>query len=168
MAGVNAALHPHAELDEPLPGKQTVATAQAVPRPEHAGSRGDAGVTRRSWRPQAHTPRIQRPSHHDWEGFNEEVGGPGVLAVEGLAKSYRGRAVVQDAGLYVRNGEAVGLLGPNGAGKTTIFYMITGLVPADHGRIYARRRRHHRACRCTGAPASASATCRRKPRSSAA
>ena len=32
-------------------------------------------------------------------------------------------------------GEAVGLLGPNGAGKTTVFYMITGLVPADAGRI---------------------------------
>ena len=62
-------------------------------------------------------------------------GGKGVLAVEGLAKSYRGRAVVQDAGLYVRNSEAVGLLGPNGAGKTTIFYMITGLVKADRGQI---------------------------------
>jgi lipopolysaccharide export system ATP-binding protein len=37
--------------------------------------------------------------------------------------------------LVVRNGEAVGLLGPNGAGKTTIFYMITGLVPVDRGRI---------------------------------
>jgi len=43
--------------------------------------------------------------------------------------------VVQDAGLAVRNGEAVGLLGPNGAGKTTIFYMITGLVAPDRGRI---------------------------------
>jgi lipopolysaccharide export system ATP-binding protein len=63
------------------------------------------------------------------------AGGVGVLHVEGLAKSYRGRAVVQDAGLMVRNGEAVGLLGPNGAGKTTIFYMITGLVAADRGRI---------------------------------
>lgn len=62
-------------------------------------------------------------------------GAEGLLAVEGLAKSYRGRQVVQDAGLLVRNGEAVGLLGPNGAGKTTIFYMITGLVAADRGRI---------------------------------
>ncbi|WP_460448544.1 LPS export ABC transporter ATP-binding protein [Alsobacter sp. SYSU BS001988] len=64
-----------------------------------------------------------------------DEGGPGVLVVRGLAKSYRGRAVVQDAGLTVRHGEAVGLLGPNGAGKTTIFYMITGLVQADRGRI---------------------------------
>jgi lipopolysaccharide export system ATP-binding protein len=62
-------------------------------------------------------------------------GGPGVLAVRGLQKSYRGRTVVHDAALNVRNGEAVGLLGPNGAGKTTIFYMITGLVSADRGTI---------------------------------
>ncbi len=62
-------------------------------------------------------------------------GGPGILAVKGLQKSYRSRTVVHDAGLNVRAGEAVGLLGPNGAGKTTIFYMITGLVSADRGVI---------------------------------
>ena len=69
----------------------------------------------------------------DNDGF--VLGGPGVLAVWGLEKSYRSRRVVQDAGLHVRRGEAVGLLGPNGAGKTTIFYMITGLVAADRGMI---------------------------------
>jgi lipopolysaccharide export system ATP-binding protein len=63
------------------------------------------------------------------------IGGPGVLAVSGLRKSYGGRTVVTEASLFVRQGEAVGLLGPNGAGKTTIFYMITGLVPADLGVI---------------------------------
>nr|WP_112662146.1 LPS export ABC transporter ATP-binding protein [Microvirga flavescens] len=62
-------------------------------------------------------------------------GGPGILAVKGLQKSYRGRTVVHEAALNVRAGEAVGLLGPNGAGKTTIFYMITGLVSADRGVI---------------------------------
>ena len=62
-------------------------------------------------------------------------GGPGILAVKGLQKSYRNRTVVHEAGLNVRAGEAVGLLGPNGAGKTTIFYMITGLVSADRGVI---------------------------------
>ncbi|KQT61721.1 LPS export ABC transporter ATP-binding protein [Methylobacterium sp. Leaf456] len=62
-------------------------------------------------------------------------GGQGVLYVQGLRKSYGARTVVHEAGLTVRNGEAVGLLGPNGAGKTTIFYMITGLVPADRGFI---------------------------------
>lgn len=63
------------------------------------------------------------------------IGGPGILAVGGLRKSYGARNVVSEASLYVRNGEAVGLLGPNGAGKTTIFYMITGLVGADMGVI---------------------------------
>ncbi len=63
------------------------------------------------------------------------IGGPGVLAVSGLRKSYGGRVVVSDASLHLRQGEAVGLLGPNGAGKTTIFYMITGLVAADLGTI---------------------------------
>ncbi|WP_441479936.1 LPS export ABC transporter ATP-binding protein [Bosea sp. 2KB_26] len=63
------------------------------------------------------------------------IGGPGILAVSGLRKSYGGRTVVSEASLYVRQGEAVGLLGPNGAGKTTIFYMVTGLVPADLGVI---------------------------------
>ena len=64
-----------------------------------------------------------------------EGGGPGILNVRGLRKSYGARTVVHEAGLTVRNGEAVGLLGPNGAGKTTIFYMITGLVSADRGSI---------------------------------
>jgi lipopolysaccharide export system ATP-binding protein len=59
----------------------------------------------------------------------------GYLAVHGVEKSFAGRKVVRGASLYVRQGEAVGLLGPNGAGKTTVFYMITGLIKADHGRI---------------------------------
>jgi lipopolysaccharide export system ATP-binding protein len=58
-----------------------------------------------------------------------------VLAAEALGKTYGRRKVVTDVSLHVRRGEAVGLLGPNGAGKTTVFYMITGLVPADQGRI---------------------------------
>ena len=53
----------------------------------------------------------------------------------GLQKSYKGRQVVQNVNLGVRRGEAVGLLGPNGAGKTTSFYMITGLVRPDAGKI---------------------------------
>ena len=59
----------------------------------------------------------------------------GVLAVHNLGKAYRTRRVVQDVSIAVRRGEAVGLLGPNGAGKTTVFYMITGLVRPDKGRI---------------------------------
>ena len=61
--------------------------------------------------------------------------GQGVLATFGLVKSYGGRRVVNDVSIDLERGEAVGLLGPNGAGKTTVFYMITGLIRADSGRI---------------------------------
>jgi lipopolysaccharide export system ATP-binding protein len=57
------------------------------------------------------------------------------LAAHAVEKTFGNRKVVKGASLYVRRGEAVGLLGPNGAGKTTIFYMITGLIKADVGRI---------------------------------
>ncbi len=59
----------------------------------------------------------------------------GLLSVHGVEKSFVGRKVVKKVSLHLRKGEAVGLLGPNGAGKTTVFYMITGLIKADQGRI---------------------------------
>jgi len=62
-------------------------------------------------------------------------GGPGWLTVVDVKKSYRSRMVVKGVSLETGRGEAVGLLGPNGAGKTTVFYMVTGLVPADAGRV---------------------------------
>ena len=58
-----------------------------------------------------------------------------ILTASNLAKSYRGRPVVRDVSLEISSGQIVGLLGPNGAGKTTCFYMIVGIVVADHGRI---------------------------------
>ncbi len=63
------------------------------------------------------------------------VGGDG-LVVENVGKSFKGRAVVKSVSLKLRRGEVAGLLGPNGAGKTTCFYMVTGLIAADYGRIY--------------------------------
>ena len=59
-----------------------------------------------------------------------------TLKAVNLAKSYKGRKVVSDTSMEVRSGEIIGLLGPNGAGKTTSFYMIIGLVRADHGKVY--------------------------------
>ncbi|PYU10408.1 MAG: LPS export ABC transporter ATP-binding protein [Acidobacteria bacterium] len=55
-------------------------------------------------------------------------------AVE-LSKAYRGRKVVDDIDLEIRQGEVVGLLGPNGAGKTTTFYILVGLARPDSGRV---------------------------------
>ena len=59
-----------------------------------------------------------------------------LLSAKHLEKSFRKRKVVKDVSLDVKTGEVVGLLGPNGAGKTTVFYMMVGLIPADHGEIY--------------------------------
>ena len=57
------------------------------------------------------------------------------LEVRNLGKRFKARLVLREVALKVRRGEAVGLLGPNGAGKTTCFYLITGLLQADHGTV---------------------------------
>ena len=57
------------------------------------------------------------------------------LIVQNIRKQYNKIVVVKDISLNVKSGEVIGLLGPNGAGKTTSFYMIVGLVSADHGLI---------------------------------
>lgn len=59
-----------------------------------------------------------------------------VLRAENLVKRYGNRTVVNEVSFDVKQGEIVGLLGPNGAGKTTSFYMTTGLVVPDGGRIF--------------------------------
>jgi lipopolysaccharide export system ATP-binding protein len=89
-------------------------------RPEPHGSRPEPQVSR----PRLQAVRQDQPSAR-----------PDCLAAVGLDKSFSGRKVVNGVSIHVRRGEAVGLLGPNGAGKTTVFYMITGLVKADRGRI---------------------------------
>ncbi|MBI3701341.1 MAG: LPS export ABC transporter ATP-binding protein [Afipia sp.] len=59
----------------------------------------------------------------------------GYLAIHGVEKSFGSRKIVRGVSIYVRRGEAVGILGPNGAGKTTVFYMITGLIKPERGRV---------------------------------
>jgi lipopolysaccharide export system ATP-binding protein len=68
-------------------------------------------------------------------GDHPVIRGASRLEASGLLKTYRGRRVVDDVSLQLEQGEIVGLLGPNGAGKTTTFYMITGLIRPDSGRI---------------------------------
>ena len=91
-------------------------------RPDTAQS---AGAASRGAQPRAQT------RHED----PRQAARHAYLAVHGVQKSFGSRMVVRGVTLYVRRGEAVGLLGPNGAGKTTVFYMITGLIKADRGRI---------------------------------
>jgi lipopolysaccharide export system ATP-binding protein len=72
-------------------------------------------------------PSVKRPSGR--------ASRQGVLVATGLYKSFQGKHIIRGVSIGVRRGEAVGLLGPNGAGKTTCFYMITGLIRVDAGRI---------------------------------
>ena len=95
-------------------------------------ARDEDVVTDRQTRTQAsRQDKLQPRNKASGTGLAERAG----LVVEGLRKSYKRRPVVRDVSLSVKRGEAVGLLGPNGAGKTTVFYMITGLIAADAGRI---------------------------------
>ena len=68
-------------------------------------------------------------------GEHPVVRGGSRLEAQHLVKAYKGRRVVNNVSLDLAQGEIVGLLGPNGAGKTTSFYMITGLIRPDEGRI---------------------------------
>ena len=65
-----------------------------------------------------------------------ETSEKGVIRAQALAKHYDAKVAVQDVSLTLQAGEIVGLLGPNGAGKTTTFYMVVGLIPATHGRVF--------------------------------
>ena len=63
------------------------------------------------------------------------VPGGSILEGTGLSKSFKRRRVVDQVSVHVEQGEIVGLLGPNGAGKTTTFYLITGLIRPDAGKV---------------------------------
>ena len=58
------------------------------------------------------------------------------LRAENLVKKYGIRTVVKGVSMEVEQGEIVGFLGPNGAGKTTSFYMITGQIVPNEGKIF--------------------------------
>ena len=59
-----------------------------------------------------------------------------ILRCENLVKKYGVRTVVKGVSMQVSQGEIVGFLGPNGAGKTTSFYMITGQIVPNAGRVF--------------------------------
>jgi lipopolysaccharide export system ATP-binding protein len=66
-------------------------------------------------------------------GITERPGS--VLEGRDLTKSFRGRRVVNEVTVRLKQGEIVGLLGPNGAGKTTTFYLLTGLIRPEDGQV---------------------------------
>ena len=87
-----------------------------------------------SIKPFFHRPKVNLPSPEEMEHL--ALGGKMVLRTEDLVKKYGQRTVANHVSINVRQGEIVGLLGPNGAGKTTTFYMTTGLITPNEGRIF--------------------------------
>lgn len=59
-----------------------------------------------------------------------------ILKAEGLNKFYGKKEVVKSVSIELNKGEIVGLLGPNGAGKTTTFYMLTGMIKPNGGKVF--------------------------------
>ena len=57
-----------------------------------------------------------------------------TIVAEGLRKTYRGVAALDDFRLTVPAGTVCGLLGPNGAGKTTAVRILATLLRFDAGR----------------------------------
>ncbi len=57
------------------------------------------------------------------------------LQTKDISKKYKEKNIVSNVSIDLNPGEVVGLLGPNGAGKTTCFYMITGLINPDGGKV---------------------------------
>jgi lipopolysaccharide export system ATP-binding protein len=88
----------------------------------------------------AGTPAESGEGEHPHRRKSMLVPGGLTLSAKGLMKSYRGRKVVNDVDIHVRQGEIVGLLGPNGAGKTTSFYQIVGLIRPDRGKVFIGQR----------------------------
>src|SRR5437773_9589676 len=59
-----------------------------------------------------------------------------LLTVTSIRKRFGGLEALAGCTLAVGEGSITGLIGPNGAGKTTLFNVISGLTPADGGRIH--------------------------------
>lgn len=58
-----------------------------------------------------------------------------MLKIEQLYKSYGKYMALNGLDMEVKQGELYGFAGPNGAGKTTTIRIISGLLPADSGKV---------------------------------
>jgi lipopolysaccharide export system ATP-binding protein len=132
-----AAPPPQAFMPPPSPSLAPGPAPYPVPAPPPTSP--PPGTSARPQRPPPPAVNGQRPAPRPRRRSDGNGAAPGdragLLAVHSVEKSFVGRKVVKGVSFYVRKGEAVGLLGPNGAGKTTVFYMVTGLIKADNGRI---------------------------------
>ena len=59
-----------------------------------------------------------------------------MIKIENISKSYKkGKKIIDNLSLEIKDGEIFGFLGPNGVGKTTTIKMITGILEIDEGDI---------------------------------
>ena len=58
-----------------------------------------------------------------------------MLKIEALTVSYGARRVLSEVSLEVNSGEVLALIGPNGAGKSTLVRAVSGIIPAQGGKV---------------------------------
>ncbi len=75
------------------------------------------------------------PGSVSMEAAESGKSGKLVIEAEAIAKTYDGRAVVEDFSTRIMRGDRLGLAGPNGSGKTTLLRMLTGVLEPDSGAI---------------------------------
>ncbi len=118
-----------------LPGETDIITTKEMPAPDISpdaqGNMPDMQVRVETDDIFADTPEGQLEAE-----VIETEPEKGILRTKDLVKKYGKRTVANKVSIYVKQGEIVGLLGPNGAGKTTTFYMTTGLITANSGKIF--------------------------------
>ncbi len=58
-----------------------------------------------------------------------------LAAMEGVFKSFGGRAILEDVSFTIFTGDAAVLTGRNGSGKTTLLRLLLGEIAPDRGRV---------------------------------
>ena len=59
----------------------------------------------------------------------------GAIEVDGVGKSFGGRAALRDVSFTAAKGELLAVIGPNGAGKTTLLSILAGIRDLDRGKL---------------------------------
>ncbi len=59
----------------------------------------------------------------------------GAIEVDGVGKSFGGRAALRDVSFGAAKGELLAVIGPNGAGKTTMLSILAGIREPDAGKV---------------------------------
>ncbi|WP_133017349.1 ATP-binding cassette domain-containing protein, partial [Mycobacteroides abscessus] len=58
-----------------------------------------------------------------------------LVNLENVSKSYGVKPLLSNVSLGVQAGDRIGVVGLNGGGKTTLLEVLSGIEPADQGRV---------------------------------